>query len=56
MHQIALPSNRGLLDRECFWQKFVKLLQGQHGSNRIVLYLKFLNDAQGRNKIKVGFI
>ena len=42
-------------NHECFSQKFVKLLPGQHGSNRIFRYLKFLNDARGRNKIKLGF-
>ena len=64
MCQIVLSANHSLLeildnaimmqyrlDHECFWQKFVKLLQGQNG---ILPYLKFLNDAQGRNKIKVG--
>ena len=43
-------------NNECFLKKFVKLLQllqRQHGSNCIVP--KFLNDARGRNKIKVGF-
>ena len=65
MCQIVLSANHSLLeildnatmmqhglDHECFWQKFVKLLQGQ---NHILPYLKFLNDAQGRNEIKVGF-
>ena len=38
-----------------FFTKICKITTRQYGSNRIVPYLKFLNDARGRNKIKVGF-
>ena len=38
-----------------FFTKTFKITTRQHGSNRIVPYLKSLNDARGRNKIKVGF-
>ena len=55
MRQVVLSPNHSLLETFENVTQAKPLLQGQHGSSRIVPYLKFLNDARGKNKIKVGF-